>query len=107
FRSRFCAVGVHARCARSGAGPRRSAPRSFTLRPRVAHRLAWRNDLNVREPEGAAMGRRAQRVRSSWLRLAILAVLLLALTATPAAAKARSGVIVLPGATSAEGIASG
>ena len=53
------------------------------------------------------MGRRAQQVRSSWLRLAILAVLALALTATPAAANARSGVIVLPGATSAEGIASG
>ena len=53
------------------------------------------------------MRRRAQRVRTSWSRLAILAVLPLALTATPAAAKAKSNVIVLPGATSAEGIASG
>src|SRR5438034_7932903 len=53
------------------------------------------------------MGRGQRRVRSSWSRLAILAVLPLALTAIPAAASTKSGVIVLPGATSAEGIASG
>jgi sugar lactone lactonase YvrE len=63
--------------------------------------------VDTREPEGAAMGRGQRRVRSSWSRLAILAVLPLALTATPAAASTKSGVIVLPGATSAEGIASG
>ena len=48
-----------------------------------------------------------QCVRDAWSRLTVVAVLALVVTATPAAAAPRSDVVVLPGATAAEGIAGG
>ena len=53
------------------------------------------------------MRRALERVRDSWSRLTVVAVLALVVTATPAAAGPRSDVVVLPGATAAEGIAGG